>query len=164
MHNRDPKDQRNMGLLLAKTGPTTNNASAVAELNRVKGIALTELGWDIRKQGGSASALGSHCGAGAPRWNILTTTKFYFLGCNSPPPTTQTPSSTGWTRMRWTPVVAFCASCPGFPLEAITEPVVRIQIVFNEGQDTGPDFFGAAILDNIDVNGGLVGHGSVDAD
>ena len=35
----------------------------------------------------------------------------------------------------------------------------RITIVFDEGQDEsgGPDFFGAAVLDNIDVNGVLVG-------
>ena len=31
--------------------------------------------------------------------------------------------------------------------------------MFDEGTDTGPDFFGAAILDNIDVNGTLVGQG-----
>jgi hypothetical protein len=37
--------------------------------------------------------------------------------------------------------------------------VKRIVIVFDEGTDTGPDFFGAAILDNIDVNGQLVGRG-----
>ena len=48
----------------------------------------------------------------------------------------------------------------------MTDVVSRIQIVFDEGQDVsgGPDQFGAAILDNIDVNGGLVGQGPVDAD
>ena len=35
----------------------------------------------------------------------------------------------------------------------------RISIVFDEGQDTGPDFFGLAVLDNIDVNATLVGRG-----
>jgi hypothetical protein len=34
-----------------------------------------------------------------------------------------------------------------------------ISIVFDEGQDTGPDNFGLAVLDNIDVNGTLVGQG-----
>ena len=37
--------------------------------------------------------------------------------------------------------------------------VTSIQIVFDEGQDTGPDNFGLAVLDNIDVNGTLVGQG-----
>jgi hypothetical protein len=40
-----------------------------------------------------------------------------------------------------------------------------LTIVFDEGQDTGgPDFFGLAVLDNIDVNGVLVGKGPTDAD
>jgi hypothetical protein len=163
----DSKDQHNEGLLLAKTGPSVANfAAAVAELRKVKGITLTELGWDIRKIDNSLDPRGSHCGAGAPRWNITTTTNSYFLGCNSPPATTQMSSTTGWTRMRWNPVVAFCTTCPGFPLGAITGTVERIQIVFDEGQDAsgGPDQFGAAILDNIDVNNSLVGHGPTDAD
>ena len=32
-----------------------------------------------------------------------------------------------------------------------------IDIVFDEGTDTGPDYFGIAILDNIMVNGVSVG-------
>ena len=59
-------------ILLVKTGPTvTNFASATADLINVKGLTLTELGYDIRKPGplGSTSPIGSHCGAGAPRFN-----------------------------------------------------------------------------------------------
>ncbi len=162
----DPKDQRNEGLLLVKTGPTTNFASAGAELHNVKGITLTELGYDIRKYGPGThlGAQGSHCGAGAPRFNILTTTNFYFLGCSSPPPTMEDPGD-GWIRLRWAPV-AFCTTCPlpfTFTLQPITGTVKRIQIVFDEGTDTNPDFFGAAILDNINVNGARVGRGATDA-
>src|SRR6266550_5387310 len=40
-------DRRNEGLLLVKTGPTNNFAAAVAELTNVKGITLSELGYDI---------------------------------------------------------------------------------------------------------------------
>ena len=47
----DPKDKRHAGLLLAKTGPTGNFASAGATLTGVSGIMLTELGYDIRKEG-----------------------------------------------------------------------------------------------------------------
>jgi hypothetical protein len=159
----DPKDRHNEGLLLVKTGPTSNNASAVAELKKVKGITLTELGWDIRKQGVSANAVGSHCGAGAPRFNIsfhtATGPGFAFLGCNSPPAEIQTPSLTGWIRMRWGAAGLLAAGVPA------TNVVDRITIVFDEGQDTGgPDQFGAAVLDNIDVNGTLVGHGACDCD
>jgi hypothetical protein len=165
----DPKDQHFEGLLLAKTGPSENFAAATAELTQVKGVVLTELGWDLRKSGGSTSSpLGSHCGAGAPRWDIQTTTHFYFIGCNSPPGAVEA-FSTGWLRERWggSPgsLVGFCVDCTApFSLEPVTGAVVRLQIVFDEGQDTGlPDNFGAAFLDNIDVNGALVGHGATDA-
>ena len=166
----DPGDQRNAGLLLVKTGPTiTNFASATADLINVKGLTLTELGYDIRKPGPgtSFSALGSHCGAGAPRFNITTTTGFFFLGCSSPPPDMQT-LGTGWIRLRWgtgVPGSVLGFSPPTFALVPITGTVQRITIVFDEAQDAfgGPDEFGAAILDNIDVNGVLVGRGATDA-
>ncbi|PYS33388.1 MAG: hypothetical protein DMG14_31995 [Acidobacteria bacterium] len=152
----DPNDQHNEGLLLVKTGPTENFASATAELINVKGITLTELGYDIRKLGATANLPGSHCGAGAPRFNVITDDGvLHFLGCNSPPPA-QVFSATGWIRLRWSPASAF---------PPILTTVRRIVIVFDEGQDPsgGPDQFGAAILDNIDVNGQMVGHGATDA-
>jgi hypothetical protein len=37
--------------------------------------------------------------------------------------------------------------------------VDSIEIIFDEGDDTCPDNFGLAVLDNIDVNGALVGKG-----
>ncbi len=152
----DPKDKENAGLLLVKTGDTLNDASAGAVIKGVKGITLTDLGYDIRT--------GSHCGAGAPRFNITTTTgKLYFLGCNSPAPTTMIPSSTGWKRLRWGTgapgsVMAFLN---GNTLEAVTDPISKLSIVFDEAQDAmgGPDFSGFAVIDNIDINGTLVGRG-----
>ena len=156
----DTNDQRNEGLLLVKTGPTNNFASATAELINVKGVQLTELGYDIRKSGGTAaSPLGSHCGAGAPRFDVVTSDGMtHFLGCNSPPGTVEH-ASTGWIRLRWTATQLAAA----FPPILSTDVVSRIVIVFDEGQDTGPDFFGAAMLDNIDVNGTLIGRGPVNA-
>ena len=156
----DSKDKRNEGLLLAKTGPTTNVAAAGAELKNVKGIVLTELGYDIRKAGPTVvDPRGSHCGAGAPRFNVETTTSFFFVGCNSPAPTTQT-AGTGFIRLRWTPVLGFDAFTG--VLGPITGTVKSIMIVFDEGTDTGPDNFGLAVIDNIDVNGVLVGSGNGD--
>jgi len=169
----DPKDPHNQGLLLAKTGPTvTNFASAEASLKKVKGLTLTELGYDIRKFGGSLSATGSHCGAGAPRFDVQTTEAFFFIGCTSPPPTSE--STMGpWTRLRWGngtagSVVGFCVTptptlaCPAnFSLVPVSGTVQRLDIVFDEGTDTGSDFFGAAFLDNIDVNGTMVGRGGM---
>jgi hypothetical protein len=146
-----------------KTGLTANFASAVAELINVKGITLTELGYDIRKFGVSGDPLGSHCGAGAPRFLVITADgRGHFLGCNSPPAESQVPSATGWIRLRWGAAGLLAA----FPPITPTDVVARILIIFDEAQDVpsgGPDFFGAAILDNIDVNGTLVGRGATDA-
>jgi hypothetical protein len=158
----DSSDHHNEGLLLVKTGPTNNFAAATAELTNVKGITLNELGYDIRKSGGSGgSPLGSHCGAGAPRFDVVTSDgTVHFVGCNSPPGIVMA-SSTGWVRLRWGAIELLGA----FPPITSTDVVTRIVIVFDEGTDAsgGPDQFGAAILDNIDVNGTLVGEGSVTA-
>jgi len=70
-----------------------------------------------------------------------------------------TAASNAWIRLRW----GAAALAASFPPILPTDVVRRIVIVFDEGTDTGPDFFGAAILDNIDVNGTLVGEGSVTA-
>jgi hypothetical protein len=159
----DSSDHENDGLVLVKTGPTTTNAAAFAEVKGVKGTPLTELGYDIRKYGPGTSLgpNGSHCGAGAPRFNVQTTVDTYFVGCSSPPPTTETPGQ-AWIRLRWgtgaaNSVPAFSATT-GLPA-TITGNIESIYVVFDEGSDTGPDFFGAAMLDNIDVNGVLGGTG-----
>jgi hypothetical protein len=159
----DARDRKNEGLVLAKTGPTSNVASAVADIRGVKGETLTELGWDIRKPGTDTPAgpRGSHCGAGAPRWNISTTDgNSYFIGCNSPTPVFT--AGEGYQRHRWgagpLPLLAFNASTGALePIDGKT--IRRLRIVFDEGYDIGPDNFGLAVLDNIDVNGVLVGHG-----
>lgn len=157
----DPRDKQVRGLLLAKTGPTSNVAAAVAEVKGVRGKALTELGYDIRKPGGASDPRGSHCGAGAPRFNIETADGgFYFLGCNSPAADVATVGD-GWIRLRWggaSPLNAYSATSGA--LENIKGKTLKsVTIVFDEGQDTGPDNFGLAVLDNIDVNGRLVGTG-----
>ena len=171
----DPKDNHNEGLLLVKTGPTNNNASAGAELKKVRGITLTEVGYDIRKNGAGTHSgpYGSHCDGGAPRFNITTTNAFFFLACASPPPDTESIGNGGWIRLRWggtVPLTAYCIATADTPvgycdtpftLRTVTGTVKRIQIVFDEGTDTAapPDQFGLAVLDNIDVNGVLVGRG-----
>lgn len=162
----DQSDQRNQGLLLAKTGPTTNFAAGQAEVKGVKGTMLTELGYDIRKPASAADPRGSHCGAGAPRFDITTedgTT--YFLGCNSPTPVQTSNGSPGWLRLRWGgsagPLMAFG---PAGLVDISKLKVKSVFIIFDEGQDTGPDNFGIAVLDNIDVNGTLIGHGNAGKD
>lgn len=160
----DATDKRNQGLLLAKTGPQNNNASADATLVDVRRIELTELGYDIRKNGAPASTTGSTCSNGSPRFNIVTADdSLYFIGCNSPAGTPTTVSE-GWTRLRWggaDPLMAYSAST-GLITDISGMTAKTITIVLDEGQDaaSGAPFFGLAVLDNIDVNGTLVGSGT----
>ena len=156
----DVSDTHNQGLLLVKTGPTANFASATAQLTGVTGTALTELGYDIRKPASAADPRGSHCGAGAPRFNVVTSggTR-YFVGCNSPV-AVSTGGATGWLRLRWSGAVPLMAyNSAGVLINITGMSATSIEIVFDEGQDTGPDSFGLAVLDNIDVNKTLVGAG-----
>jgi hypothetical protein len=159
----DSSDRKNTGLLLAKTGPTSNVASAVADIKGVEGKELRQLGYDIRKAGPFLDDRGSHCGAGAPRFNIETTDALYFLGCASPPPVEQ--DGDGFIRLTWgsvMPLMAFNRS--NGVLELVTGRVKSLSIVFDEGTDTGPDLFGLAVLDNINVNGVRVGRGPGEGD
>lgn len=161
----DRRDMHVRGLLLAKTGPTPNVAAAVAQIGGVRDTKLFELGYDIRKPGAASDPRGSHCGAGAPRFNVRTADgSLYFVGCNSPAAATAMVGD-GWIRLRWggsSPLSAYPASGGG-PVDIQGMTVRSISIVFDEGQDAGPDQFGLAVLDNVDVNGRLVGTGGVSA-
>jgi len=180
----DPRDKLNEGLFMAKTGPSSNNASSGAVITGVQGITLKELGYDLRKPGTGTSVAavnapgdqndprGSHCGNGAPRFNVVLYDEpntVYFVGCNSPPPDANM-SGLGWQRLRWgnngtiqVPLLAFPVPPPSppvpVPVNISGRTVKRLSIVFDEGDDTGPDNFGFAVLDNIDINGTLVGRG-----
>jgi hypothetical protein len=154
----DPRDRRNEGLLLAKTGPTFNYASAEGDITGVEGLPITELGYDLRKSTDFTDLRGSHCGAGAPRFDVITQDDVdHFVGCASPPPT-MTAVSQSWIRLRWGPAQLLVAGI--MP----TDTIKVIALVFDEGTDTNPDYFGLAVLDNIDVNGALVGRGPRKAD
>jgi hypothetical protein len=162
--NPDGQDPHR-GLLLNKNGPTPNCSSAGATINGFRpGTTLTELGFDYR--------LGGHCGGGAPRFNITTTTGLtYFAGCanGTQSSATQDPE---WLRVRFTAAQIFPASAgaPAFVLgPAGTGTQVRsISIVYDEGTDTAspsdPNGVGLAVIDNIDVNGRLITAGSGVAD
>jgi hypothetical protein len=138
-------DKNRFGLILSKNGTTPTNASAGLVVNGVKGLHLTELGFDVRN--------GGHCGAGAPRFNVTTSdgvTRFY--GCTYGTHTPNTPAP-GWQRVRFSTSVTY----PGAPAFTSGLTVNSISIVFDEGTDIGPDFSGMVVLDNIDVNGVLIG-------
>src|SRR3989442_4961279 len=103
----------NRGLVLQKNGPTATNASGGVVIEGAEGMKITELGFDVRADG--------HCGAGAPRFNLVDTTgTLYFLGCNSGSVVTPAPV-VGWNRIR---------------LFAVNLTVSSLAIVFDEGTDT----------------------------
>lgn len=141
----DARGNDSEGLILSKSGATADCSAAGATLRDVRALTLRELGYDIRN--------GGHCGAGAPRFNVVATDGFHFVGgCANG---TRTPSvpRPGWTRVRFDP----SNSAQAFPAIAPGATIISIDIVFDEGVDTGVDFSGMAIIDNIDVNGTLVG-------
>jgi hypothetical protein len=136
-------------LVLQKTGTTATVASAGASVTKVKNVTLTELGFDYE--------VGGHCGAGAPRYNVtLTDGSTFFFGCvHSDVVGTMTDSQGDvWNRARFTDADAVAADgvsvWPGFG----AAQVEAISVVFDEGTGVGP---GYARLDNLDVNGKLMG-------
>jgi hypothetical protein len=147
---------QSQGLLLSKNGGTAANATVGATIEGVSGIVLTQLGFDFRS--------GGHCGARAPRFNVVVdingSRKMFFFGCSVGDQSTVPGVSPeqGWNRIRFANEDAVAAdgmtAWPGFG----AAKVVSIKIVFDEGTDAGPDFSGMVILDNLDVNATLIGH------
>jgi hypothetical protein len=142
----DLGDTDRYALILSKNATTATNSSAYAVIENVRGIHLTEIGFDIKN--------GSHCGAGAPRFNVVTTDGvFHFVGgCSNGTITPATPEP-GWSRVRIDPN----NPAQSFPVVTPTETVKSIAILSDEGTDTGPDFSGQSVVDNIDINTILIG-------
>jgi hypothetical protein len=163
--NSNKNDPHN-GLLLSKNGPTPDCAAAGATIDGIgrRGITLTELGFDYRN--------GTHCGAGAPRFNITSTLGYtYFAGCDAGTKTPAPQDPLEWTRVRITTAAQVFPASPTAPLFSFgpggTE-VKDVSIIFDEGTDTpgveDPRGVGLAVIDNIDVNGQLIQSGTGIAD
>ena len=130
----DNNDHDNSGLLLVKTGPLENDAAGLGNIDGgVNNEVPTELGFDIR--------IDSHCGAGAPRFDLVTSDNVdHFIGgCANGTKTNN--GSSEWMRVRFDPTNPSQA----FPPVASGATIKSIQIVFDEP--------GQAIIDNIDING-----------
>ena len=155
-NKRDP----HRGLLLSKNGPTADCSSAGARIKGFRQSTLTELGFDYRN--------GTHCGAGAPRFNITSTLGFtYFAGCSHGTKTPAPQDPAEWTRVRFTTAAQI------FPASPLAPPFVfgpggtmvrSLSILYDEGTDTptdeDPRGVGLSVLDNIDVNGELIRSGT----
>jgi len=76
-------------LHLEKNCPTATNASAGAEVTGVSGQMFQSASFTL------ASA--AQCQGGSPRFNVDTTTGFFFLGCNNVNPTTNADGTVTYT-------------------------------------------------------------------
>jgi hypothetical protein len=158
------QDDPHRGLLLSKNGPTADCSAAGATIEGFRrNSTLTELGFDYRN--------GTHCGAGAPRFNITTADGFtYFAGCAAGTKTAAPQDPLEWTRVRIAAVEGFIfpAAPTNPPFVLGVTPVSSLSIVFDEGTDTpgteDPRGVGLAVIDNIDVNGTLIRTGRGIAD
>jgi hypothetical protein len=131
-------------LVLTKQVATSDCSASGASITGANGQVITELGFDVRD--------GTWCGAGAPRFNVITQDDvFHFVGCAAMNNAGSSVDARGgtWTRKRTDGSTAFPPINPG-------DSIKFIEIVFDEGNDNGPGS-GSVILDNIDVNGTLAG-------
>jgi hypothetical protein len=144
-------------LVLKKEVATLTAGSAGGNVHGVKNLTLTELGFDVETL--------THCSLVAPRFEVtLADGSVFRFGCLDA--TTQTatgPDSQGdaWTRMRFSDddavwVGGATTTWPGFATGSAQAQAIRI--VFDEGTDTlGVLSPGLSRLDNVDVNGKLMG-------
>jgi hypothetical protein len=137
----------NLALALSKTAHAPAGTSAGAQLVPAENLTkLTELGFDVRQ--------GGHCTAKSPHFVVVTSddVTHVLTGCANG--TIQTAPARGWIRVRFDPANPAQASPPVSPGQQIKS----IAIVLDEGPEATPNPGGGlVVLDNIDVNGVIVG-------
>ncbi len=128
-------------LYLQKAAAATDCSAAGASVNHVNGITLTELNFDYYSADTNA-----HCGAGAPRFNVVTSDNVtHFFGCADG---SATDLGNGWTHVTFDPT----NPAQAFPVVAPGTTVNSIDIVFDEQ--------GYTHIDNISVNDQIIARGS----
>lgn len=133
----------NHALYLQKAGESAVNAYAGIKIKwlRNKPVQeLTELGFDFRN--------GGHCTAQAPRFIVTVDGVAHSVGCSAGVAQPAPDDTINWTRVRFGPA-EFAGA--GFPSTGMIESA---QIFFDEGTDVASGFIW---MDNVDVNGGLIG-------
>jgi len=134
-------DSRQQGLLLSKTSAASNQAQAGVVIRTVEGITLTELGYDIRN--------GGQCTAMSPRFVVVTSDDVvHKIGCSTG--SSQPAPAAGWKRLRFDPANPAQTS----PVIQAGSKVKSIYLVLDGGPESGASL---VVLDNIDINGTLVG-------
>jgi hypothetical protein len=118
-------------LHLAKNCPTSTNAAAGADITGLEGQTFTSASFTL------ASA--SQCQGGSPRFDIVTTTGIFFLGCNDVTPTTNADGTVTYTFSPADLVPQVAGTTPG--------TITAVDILI--------DVQGTADISNITVNGVL---------
>jgi hypothetical protein len=145
-------DDAHMAVNFEHKTNTIMNIGGGAHVTGVTGITLAELGYDARNDG--------FCGPGSPRFAVYTMDgicHFFAINVNGVlGPTSPTPDDPAhWTRIRFrdedaAPQHRGQPAWPGFGKVKIK----AIDLVFDEGTDQGS---GQTHLDNVDINGVLIG-------
>ena len=118
---------------LEKNCETATNAAAGADITRVSGQTLQSASFTL------ASA--SQCQGGSTRFNVVTTTGVFFLGCNNVTPTTNANGTATYT---------FTAATLAAAGQQVPTPTGTIQSV-----DVLIDVQGTADLTKVTFNGKL---------
>jgi hypothetical protein len=118
-------------LHLEKNCVTSTNAAAGADITGLEGQTFTSASFTL------ASA--SECQGGSPRFNVVTTTGLFFLGCNNVTPTVNANGTVTYT------FTAATIAAAGLPFPTGTIEAISILI----------DVQGTANVTNITVNGEL---------
>ncbi len=120
-------------LHLEKNCPTPTNASAGADITGVSGQTFQSASFTL--------ASTSQCQGGSPRFNVDTTTSFFFLGCNNVTPTTNANGTATYT------FTAATLAAAGQQVPTPTGTIESVSVLI--------DVQGSADLTNITVNGKL---------
>ena len=142
-----PSNPGNLALALSKTVHAPAGTSAGAQLVGAENLVkLTELGFDVRQ--------GGHCTANSPHFVVVTSDDVTHVVTGCANGTIQTAPAHGWIRVRFDPANPAQASPPIAPGQSIKS----IAIVLDQGPEATPNPGGGlVVLDNIDVNGVIVG-------
>jgi hypothetical protein len=129
-------------LHLEKNCPTSTNAAAGADLTRVSGRTFQSASFTL--------ASTTQCQGGSPRFDVVTTTGLFFLGCNNVTPTMNANGTATYT---------FTAATLAAAGQQVPTPTGTIQSV-----SVLIDVQGTADLTKVTLNGKLqkVAHGRAD--
>jgi len=136
----DLTDPTNQGLLLSNNAGASSKARAGAIFHNVGGINLSVLGFDLRE--------GSLCTANGPRFIVVTTDNVVHTVGGCDPAQAQASPAKGWMRFRFDPAQAKPAISPDSTVKSIA-------LMLDDGPETSG---GMAVVDNININGTMIGH------